>query len=83
KEAEAGQSALGDLGEARAKVEEIKHGVEAARITMLTHRSALDELRREGEARTKRAQTVTKEISGWRHRLETAGKRIAELEERR
>ncbi|PRZ46990.1 chromosome segregation SMC family protein [Tritonibacter scottomollicae] len=83
KEAETGQSALGDLGEARAKVEEIKHGVEAARITMLTHRSALDELRREGEARTKRAQTVTKEISGWRHRLESAGKRIAELEERR
>jgi chromosome segregation protein len=83
KEAEAAQAALGDLSEARAKVEEIKHGVEAARITMLTHRSALDELRREGEARTKRAQTVTKEISGWRHRLDSAGKRIAELEERR
>ncbi|NIZ13263.1 chromosome segregation SMC family protein [Phaeobacter sp. HF9A] len=83
KEAETAQAALGDLGEARAKVEEIKHGVEAARITMLTHRSALDELRREGEARIKRAQTVTKEISGWRHRLDSAGKRIAELEERR
>ncbi len=83
KEAESAQRGLGDLGEARARVEEIKHGVEAARITMLTHRSAHDELRREGDARIKRAQEVTKEISGWRHRLESAGKRITELEERR
>ncbi|TNJ41137.1 chromosome segregation SMC family protein [Phaeobacter sp. B1627] len=83
KEAETAQAGLGDLAEARARVEDIKHSVEAARITMLSHRSALDELRREGEARTKRAQTVTKEISGWRHRLESADKRISELEERR
>ncbi|KUP91879.1 chromosome segregation SMC family protein [Tritonibacter horizontis] len=83
KEAETAQAGLGNLAEARAKVEDIKHSVEAARITMLSHRSAHDELRREGEARTKRAQTVTKEISGWRLRLESAGKRISELEERR
>jgi len=83
KEAETSQAGLGDLAEARARVEDIKHSVEAARITMLSHRSALDELRREGEARTKRAQTVTKEISGWRHRLDSADKRISELEERR
>ena len=41
-------------------------------MTMMTRRSAHDELRREGEARTRRAQEVTKELSGWRHRLQTA-----------
>ncbi|MCE8538749.1 AAA family ATPase [Ruegeria pomeroyi] len=83
REAEAGLAELGDLDTARASVEDIRHTVEAARITMLTHRSSHDEVRREGEARTKRAQEVTKDLSGWRHRLETAGKRIAELEERK
>ena len=82
-EAEAGMAELGDLDTARAGVEAIRQTVEAARITMLTRRSSHDELRREGEARTRRSQEVTKELSGWRHRLETAGRRIAELEERK
>jgi chromosome segregation protein len=50
---------------------------------MMTRRSAHDELRREGEARLKRKQEVTKEISGWRHRLETAEKRATELADRK
>jgi chromosome segregation protein len=83
KEAEAAVAELADLGAARAEVEDVKLTVEAARMTMLAKRSAHDEVKREGEARTKRAQEVTKEISGWRHRLETAGKRIAELGERK
>ncbi|MCA0872693.1 AAA family ATPase [Seohaeicola saemankumensis] len=83
KEAEAGLQGLGDLATARQQVEDIKQTVEAARITMLTRRSAHDELRREGEARTRRTQEVTKDISGWKHRLETAEKRIAELVERK
>ncbi|WP_158965314.1 chromosome segregation SMC family protein [Chachezhania sediminis] len=82
-EAETAQRGLEDLDQARAGVEEIKRAVDASRITMMTRRSTHDELRREGEARTKRQQEVTKEISGWRHRSETAGKRIAELTERR
>ncbi|EBA17233.1 SMC protein [Roseobacter sp. SK209-2-6] len=83
KDAETALADLGDLDAARAAVEDIKQSVEAARITMLTHRSAHDELRREGEARIKRAQQVTKEVSGWRHRLDTAERRIEELAERR
>ncbi|MEX0300883.1 MAG: chromosome segregation SMC family protein, partial [Leisingera sp.] len=83
KEAEKALGDLGDLDQARTAVEDIKQSVEAARITMLTHRSSHDELRREGEARTKRAQEVTKELSGWRHRLESAEARIEELAERR
>ncbi|MAY46877.1 MAG: chromosome segregation protein SMC [Rhodobacteraceae bacterium] len=83
KEAERSMAGLGDLDQARAGVEDLKQVVEAARITMMTRRSAHDELRREGEARLKRSQVVTKELSGWRHRLETAGTRIAELEERK
>ncbi|SHL47534.1 condensin subunit Smc [Roseovarius pacificus] len=82
-EAEKGVQDLGDLDAARAEVEDVKMTVEAARMTMMARRSGHDELRREGEARTRRAQEVTKEISGWRHRLETAEKRSAELAERK
>ncbi|WP_109466085.1 chromosome segregation SMC family protein [Albibacillus kandeliae] len=83
KEAETALAGLGDLASARDRIEEIKQTVEAARITMMTRRSHHDEIRREGEARTRRAQEVTKEISGWRHRLDTAERRIAELVERK
>ncbi|GFE50439.1 chromosome partition protein Smc [Roseobacter cerasinus] len=79
KDAERALDDLGDLDEARVLVEQVRMAVEAARITMMSRRSAHDELRRDGEARTKRAQEVTKEISGWRHRLDTAEKRSAEL----
>jgi chromosome segregation protein len=82
-EAEKAAAALGDLGTARASVEDVKMTVEAARITMMSRRSAHDEVRREGEARHKRSQEITKEISGWKHRLETANKRTDELAERK
>ena len=82
-EAERALADLGDVEDARAGVEDLRMTVEAARITMMSRRSAHDELRREGEARIKRSQEVTKEISGWRHRLETAEKRSAELVERK
>jgi chromosome segregation protein len=64
-------------------VDAVKMAVEACRITMMSRRSAHDEIRREGDARLKRSQEVTKETSGWRHRLETAAKRTSELQERR
>ncbi|WP_347313575.1 chromosome segregation protein SMC [Defluviimonas sp. SAOS-178_SWC] len=83
RDAEAAVKALPDLDAARAEVEDVKLTVEAARMTMLAKRSAHDEIRREGEARTKRRQEITKEISGWKHRLETAEKRMAELAERK
>ncbi len=74
---------LPDLKSARAAVEAARITVEAARIAMLTRRSAHDEVRREGEARTRRRQEAMKELSGWKHRLETAERRSAELAERR
>jgi chromosome segregation protein len=82
-EAQRALDELDDVSEARAAVEDLRMTVEAARITMMSRRSAQDELRREGEARTRRSQEVTKELSGWRHRLETAEKRSAELVERK
>ncbi|MDG1472865.1 MAG: chromosome segregation protein SMC [Ascidiaceihabitans sp.] len=82
-EAERALADLGDVEAERAAVEDLRMTVEAARITMMSRRSGHDEVRREGEARTKRGQEVTKEISGWRHRLETAEKRTAELVERK
>lgn len=82
-EAEGALAELPDLDSARAEIEDLRMTVEAARITMMTRRSAHDDLRRTGEARTKRAQEITKEVSGWKHRLETAEKRTAELSERK
>ncbi|WP_323780536.1 chromosome segregation protein SMC [Thalassovita sp.] len=82
-EAERAIDDLDDLDQARAAVEDVKMTVEAARLTMMTKRSGHDEVRREGEARLRRSQEVTKEISGWKHRLETAEKRSAELAERK
>ncbi|MBL4751890.1 MAG: chromosome segregation protein SMC [Amylibacter sp.] len=83
KEAELGIRDLGDLDTARSNVETLKIAVEAARMTMLTKRSLYDEVRRDGETRLRRQQEITKEVSGWKYRLETAGKRISELEERK
>ncbi len=74
---------LGDLETARDAVETARVAVEAARITMMSRRSAHDEVRREGEARVRRRQEATKELSGWKHRLDTAAKRIAELDARK
>jgi len=82
-EAETALSSLGNLEAARDDIEDLRMTVEAARMTMMTKRSTFDEVRREGEARTRRSQEVTKELSGWRHRLETAEKRSAELFERK
>ncbi|MDF3604959.1 AAA family ATPase [Paracoccus sp. DMF-8] len=74
---------LPDRGAAAMAVEHARTGVEAARIATMTRRSGLDELRREGNARTKRLQEIATEESGWRLRLEQAGGRAAELAERR
>ncbi|SDE56931.1 chromosome segregation protein [Paracoccus isoporae] len=81
-EAERQLAALPDRGAAAAAVEAAKTGVEAARIATMTRRGALDELRREGNARTKRLQEIAKEESGWKLRLEQAGTRAAELNAR-
>lgn len=83
REAEAAVKDLPDLDAARDRVEAAKVAVEAARIAMLTRRSSHDEVRREGEARVRRRQEAMKELSGWKHRLETAERRSAELAERR
>ncbi|MGA0542009.1 chromosome segregation protein SMC [Neotabrizicola sp. VNH66] len=82
-EAAAAQEDLPDLDAARTAVERAKLTVEGARLAMIARRTAHDEVRREGEARVRRRQEATKELSGWRLRLETAEKRSAELSERR
>jgi chromosome segregation protein len=83
REAEAALAALPDLAAARAGVEQVRTTVEAARLTMLTRRSAHDETRREGEARVRRRQDIGREAASWRQRLDAAERRIAELVERR
>ncbi|MEM7295587.1 MAG: chromosome segregation protein SMC, partial [Pseudomonadota bacterium] len=82
-EAERARTALPSIEAARGGAEDLKLSVEAARVTMMQRRAVHDEVRREGEARTKRSQEITQETSGWRHRLETASARTAELVARR
>jgi len=82
-EAETALAGLGDLEAVRAELEDLKLTVEAARLTMLARRSAADELRRDGERRSLRRQEISRDVSGWRLRLETAEKRSAELSERK
>jgi chromosome segregation protein len=82
-EAEKSAASLADLAQARKAAEEVRTAVEAARITMMTRRSAHDEVRRAGEGRTRRAAEIAKEIKGWQGRLDTAAQRMAELEARR
>ncbi len=83
KEAEGLMSGLEDLDTAREGVEALRVTVEAARMTMMTRRSGHDELRREGEDRTKRQATIARDLETWRNRAETAGARIAEIETRK
>ncbi len=82
-DAEAQAADLPDIAAVRSEVDAVKMTVEAARLTMLTRRASLDDVRREGEARTRRRQEVTKELSGWRQRLDTAARRSTELADRR
>ena len=74
---------LDDLDALRKTVEDVKMTVEAARMTMMARRSAHDELKREGEARSKRLTEIGRERDTWSARLANAGKRLGELAERR
>ncbi len=79
KAAEAAMQDLPALDAQKAALESARLTVESARITMMSRRSSHDELRREGEARLRRKQEASKELSGWKHRLDTAEKRLSEL----
>ena len=82
-EAERALADLDDLDALRATAEDTRLTVEAARMTMMTRRTAHDELKREGEARARRLAEIERERATWTGRLENAGTRIAELSERR
>ncbi|MDF1855190.1 chromosome segregation protein SMC [Pseudooceanicola sp.] len=82
-EAEKAMADLGDLGAARTAAEQIKLAVEGARMAMMSRRAAHDELRRDGEARVKRAAEVAKELASWTARLDSAGQRVGELNTRK
>ncbi len=82
-EAETAMAGLDDISQERAKVEDVKLTVEAARMMMMSRRSAHDELRRAGDARKTRAKVVEKDLNSWQTRLDTAEKRSSELLARR
>ncbi|MHA3914025.1 chromosome segregation protein SMC [Halovulum sp. GXIMD14793] len=82
REAAQAMAELGDIEAARDAVEQRKVAVEAARLAMISKRAMSDELRREGEARVRRSQEISREVQGWKTRLENADKRVAELDTR-
>lgn len=74
---------LDDLDAVRARLEDIKTTVEAARMTMLAKRAAFDEIKRDGEDRVSRIAKIGQEVTNWQSRLTNAASRLAELEKRR
>jgi chromosome segregation protein len=82
-EAHAQQADLPELEAERARTDTLRNSVEGARIAMISRRAAADELRRDATARTARAQEITKSLSGWRLRLESADSRISDLNARK
>lgn len=80
---QAQMAGLADLEAARREIETLRLAVESARIAMMSRRAQADEARREATARVSRAQEITKSLSGWTHRLETADGRIADLTTRK
>ena len=73
---------LGDIEISRDKLDARKITVESARVAMMTKRSLLDDLIRDGELRTKRRQEIIGQIADWQKRQSTAQERIAELRQR-
>ena len=82
-DAQAQQAELPELDAERARADDLRQHVEGARIAMISRRAAADELRREATARTARTQEITKSLSGWRLRLDSADSRIADLTNRK
>lgn len=74
---------LGDLDKLRAEAEEKKGGVEEARKNLVAFRSALEELKRQGEARERRLAEIENLRGTWKARLENARARVCELADRR
>jgi len=81
--AEGARAELEDLDQSKARLEDIRTTVEAARMTMMARRTAFDELKRDGERRVARIAKIGEEVEGWTSRLDRATARLAELESRR
>jgi chromosome segregation protein len=77
------KEALGDLDAVRARLADTRTTVEAARMTMLARRAAHDELKREGEMRSRRLSRIAEELGGWRTRLASAEARLDDLRRRK
>ena len=82
-QAEKALAQLGDIQKLRAEAEKSKSGVEEARKNLVACRSALEELKRQGEARERRLAEIVDLRGTWKDRLKNARARVSELAERR
>ena len=74
---------LADPGAVHQELEAARQSVETARAAMLSCRHAHEDLRRAGETRQARHAAAAAELTAWKARLGSAGKRTAELVARR
>ena len=82
-QAEEALAELGDLRKLRAEAEKAKGIVEEARKSLVARRSALEELKRQGEARKRRLAEIVALRGTWKDRLKNARARVSELAGRR
>lgn len=82
---DAAQAELAELPDpqaARDAVQVVRMRVDSARADAQTARSMAEDLKRQANGRTRRAQEVAKTLSGWRHRLDSAEARRLDLQAR-
>ncbi|HEY8013686.1 MAG TPA: chromosome partitioning protein ParA, partial [Dongiaceae bacterium] len=77
------RSRLPDLGEARARLGELKTLLAEKRGHLVECRSTAERLRREAETRRQRLSAIEQESNSWQSRAEAAERHLASLAERR
>ena len=82
-QAERALAELGDIQKLRTEAEKTRSGVEEARKNLVAYRSALEELKRQVEARERRLAEIVEVRGTWQDRLKNARARVSELAERR
>jgi chromosome segregation protein len=73
---------LPDASEGRARIAAIRLELGTAREALASTQAIHAEIRREGEARTRRLQQVSSDLEGWINRIERVDLRLIELQER-
>lgn len=81
-EAEERLAELADASDLAARVQELRFEATDARARFSEARAAVDMIRREGELRQRRVETIERERAGWDERVRKAAAHLDELDDR-